>query len=354
MATAPPVWLVKGVFARSGLAMLFGESSAGKTFMAIHLALCVAWGLPFFGRRVQQGAVLYVAAEGGASVIVRFKAAEKALRTVVGAANLSRKADGLPPLVRAPIRIITESPDLSPEGSAAPLVATVNDAAQDLAANGDRLAMVIGDTWHAMLAGAEENSSADVGKALRPLRDLSDAHGFMTLLLHHPGKMLEKGARGSNAFHAAMDTVVELRVPGHEGQQAKRADALRRATVTKLRDGDVGTAFAYRLPVVEIGRDEDGDALTTCTVQPVADDPVDVDGATSRERAFWEAFNQVQHAGRASAKSVRGAFRHAHPKMNPDAARKACNRGMEDAERGGRVVIDPIGDDVFLPSAMEG
>lgn len=346
--TVPPSWLVKGIVTKVGLGLLFGESAAGKTFLAIHLALCVAWGLPFFGRKVKQGGVVYVAAEGGASVLVRFKAAEKALDPVINAENLTRRAQGLPPLQRAPIRVITEAPNLSRDGSAAPLVATVEDAADAITAQGHRLALVIGDTWHAMLAGAEENSAADTGEALRPLREMSEAEGFTTLFLHHPGKDLDRGARGSNALPAAMDTMIELRVPGFEGQKPK-SGATRRVTVVKVRDGEAGAIFSYRLPVVQVGVDEDGEPWTTCVVEPVNEPSGELDGLSATDRDLMAAFERVATEGRADFARMREAFRAGRPKANPEAVRKAFRRAFEAAIRAERLAVDADERWVSLP-----
>jgi hypothetical protein len=40
------------------------------------------------------------------------------------------------------------------------------------------------------------------------------------------------------------------------------------ATVEKSRDGSTGERFPFRLRVVELGHDQDGDAVTTCVVEP--------------------------------------------------------------------------------------
>lgn len=338
--TPPPAWLIKGLLTRSGLGMLYGESAAGKTFLAIHLALCVAWGLPFFGRRVKQGAVVYMAAEGGASVLGRMKAAEAALRPAINTTNLARRAKGLPALERQPLHVVTEAPNLSRGGEPEKFVQTVKDLGLIVGAKGHRLALVVGDTWHAMMAGAEENSSADTGEALKPLRELSESEGFTVLLLHHPGKDLERGSRGSNALPAAMDAIIALSVPGHEGPKPKPSEAIRRATVTKLRDGEAGGTLAYRLSVVETGRDEDGDPLTTCTVLPVTEEPQDREGLAPLDREIIAAFEKVQRDGKASVDAVRGAFYQGRPGAKPDARKKAFQRAKFSIERAGALVTD--------------
>jgi len=66
---------VAGMLTAESIAALVGKSGAGKTFVALSLALSIASGRAFFGRPVQQSAVLYIAAEGQQTLINRIDAA---------------------------------------------------------------------------------------------------------------------------------------------------------------------------------------------------------------------------------------------------------------------------------------
>lgn len=337
LESRPPSWLVKGIAPRAGLGLLYGESGAGKTFLAIHAALSVAWGLPFFGHRAKQGGVLYVAAEGGSSVLPRIRAANDVLGGAVAASRLS----GQHP-TRAPLRIVTEAPNLSRDGDAKPLVRTIRQAQLDFEAAGHRLALVVVDTWHAAMGGGDENSAADAGAALAPLRDASEAGGFLTLILHHPGKDVERGPRGSNAVMAAVDAAIELRVPGFEGAKPK-SGAMRKATVIKMRDGESGETFSYRLPTVQIGADEDGDPWTTCIVQPCAEPKLDEDGLTPAEREFMNVMRAAlgeARGDRVQVREVRLRFYAGRADAKPDARRIAFNRALASALKADRIGVD--------------
>ena len=61
-------YLVKGIIETAAVALIYGESGCGKTFLTLDLALHVAAGWEWFGRKVRQGRVVYVAAEAGASI----------------------------------------------------------------------------------------------------------------------------------------------------------------------------------------------------------------------------------------------------------------------------------------------
>lgn len=341
-SSPPPAWLAKGLLPRSGIGLLYGESGGGKSFAAIHAVLCVAWGLPLFGAKTKPGAVLYVAAEGGKSVVRRFAAANAALGGAVAAANLCRPA-GTEPLARAPIRIVTDAPDLSRDGDPAPLVRTIRGAAEEFERDGHRLAMVVIDTWHAALGGGDENSAADAGHALKPLIAEAERGDFLTLIVHHPGKDGERGARGSNALPAAADAIIAISVPGHEGAKAKPSTAVRRAMVTKMRDGEAGGEFAYRLNVVEVGRDEDGDPVTTCTVVPCDAVKVDGDGLSRDDRLLIEVIKEAASEGsnpKCRFDEVRLRFKAHKEGLKPEAFRKSWSRAIRAARETGRIDTD--------------
>jgi RecA-family ATPase len=58
-------YLIEGLLRRPSVNLLVGDSGLGKTPLAIQIGVCIAAGLPVFGRAVQKGAVLYCDAESG-------------------------------------------------------------------------------------------------------------------------------------------------------------------------------------------------------------------------------------------------------------------------------------------------
>ena len=77
---APQKMLIEGVMPLEGLPFIGGQSSAGKTFVAILIAACAASGKTLFGHTVNErvGSVI-VAAEGKAMLRARIAAAMKEL-----------------------------------------------------------------------------------------------------------------------------------------------------------------------------------------------------------------------------------------------------------------------------------
>ncbi|WP_185803976.1 AAA family ATPase [Pontivivens nitratireducens] len=70
-------YMVKGWLDRNCLSMLYGPSNAGKTFVALDIAMHIAAGQPWRGLRVNGGPVLYIAAEGGAGIRNRLAAIKR-------------------------------------------------------------------------------------------------------------------------------------------------------------------------------------------------------------------------------------------------------------------------------------
>ena len=68
------VWLVHDYLGAAELSCIFGPPGSGKSVLAGDLAAHVASGRLWFGRRVQQGGVLYVAIERAALVKRRLAA----------------------------------------------------------------------------------------------------------------------------------------------------------------------------------------------------------------------------------------------------------------------------------------
>jgi KaiC/GvpD/RAD55 family RecA-like ATPase len=56
----PMDWTVAGIVPEGHLTMLIGDGGTGKSFLALHMAMCIAAGRPFLRRGVKRGNVLYV------------------------------------------------------------------------------------------------------------------------------------------------------------------------------------------------------------------------------------------------------------------------------------------------------
>ena len=180
----PPVeFLVDGLLTDTGFTMMYGAPGTGKSFIAIDIALSVAHGQPWQGQGVKQGPVLYIAGEGIGGFGKRWKAWERH----------HGKADE-PDLYLLPTAVNFREPE-----DIARLVATIEDIDQPFS-------LVIVDTVARAIAGAEENSSTDMGLFVAACDEIKALTGGALLAVHHAGKDANRGARGSTALLGAVDT----------------------------------------------------------------------------------------------------------------------------------------------------
>jgi hypothetical protein len=60
------------------------------------------------------------------------------------------------------------------------------------------------------MLGGDENTARDMGRVVEAAERIRDAAGSCVLLVHHIGKNVEAGMRGSSALLGAVDTTIEV------------------------------------------------------------------------------------------------------------------------------------------------
>jgi hypothetical protein len=235
-AATDVAYLVKGWLAPRSLAVLYGPANVGKTFLALDLANAISRSDPWGGCKVRGAQVLYVTLEGGAGFDRRVSALKSPNFWVLS----------------APISF------MRPEQHATWLA----EAVQELAEQTGSFGLIVIDTLARAMAPGDENSSQDMGRLVASAELLKERTGACVLLIHHTGKSVAQGARGHSSLRAAIDTEIEV-------SKEEDGDVIE-AKATKQRDMMVGKSFLYHLREVELGRDSDGDAITTCVVERAA------------------------------------------------------------------------------------
>ncbi len=185
-ALPPPEYLVEGWLVRDSLAMNYGPSGVGKSFVVADIALHVSRGAYWQHKRVQGGPVVYVVAEGASGFGMRVGAWEQH----------NRMPEEVHPMHWLPQAVNIADPTW------AQALATVCAELEPV--------LVVIDTFARCTVGAEENSARDVGLIIDNLDRIRRATGACVLLVHHSGKDAERGSRGSSALRGAMDTELEL------------------------------------------------------------------------------------------------------------------------------------------------
>lgn len=232
----PISWLVKNFLPKATLGVLFGESGSGKSFLTYDLCAAIARGLDEWnGKKVKKGRVMYVVAEGEAGFVNRIHAYCHQQGISPDDFDIDYISDLIPNLMEASL---------------------ITDLIKEIKSRG-QYDLIVMDTFAQVMAGANENSGEDVGKALAECRRIHRHTGAMVLLVHHSGKDASKGSRGWSGLKGACD--VELEV--------SRSDDDRAVSASKLKDGRDGIQIGFKLHTVVLGEDEDGDDITSCIVE---------------------------------------------------------------------------------------
>ena len=259
-------WAVSRVLPRTGLALIFGESGSGKTYLATDIALHIATGLPWSGRAVHSGMVIYVASESPSSVQNRV--------------SLWAREHGH---ADSPFAVLPYAVDLLNAQSVAALIKLIEEVIPERGP----LAAIFVDTLSRSIPGGDENTGRDMGAAITSCDRIRDAFGALVCLVHHAGKDALKGARGHSSLRASVDT--EIFVEANNGRHV--------ATITKQRDDSAGARFDFRLKPHVLGVTDEGEEVTACLVADIGEssEPPKAprDRMTASERVAMHALHEV-------------------------------------------------------------
>lgn len=222
-------WLVDGILPLDGLAVLYGESSAGKSCVALDWGLRIASGMAVMDRPTRRAGIAYVAAEGASGVRKRV-AAWRQQHGVAGSQPFAIIGGGVD------LRTAT-STDLDA------LIGVLKQSLATFEAAGAPLGVVIVDTLASATPGAVETTAEGMGAALHALRRLSEEAGSLVLFVHHTGHTETHRPRGWSGLIAAVDTSIEV---------ARRRDT-RTIKLRKQRDAEDDVLLgAFRLGEVSL------------------------------------------------------------------------------------------------------
>lgn len=233
-----PPWRVKGILPATGLAALFGPPGSGKSFLALDIAAAIAQGNDWFGFRVKQAPVLYLALEGEGGIPKRIRAWKQY--------NECNLPDDL-------CFIVGQEFDLTNDSHITRLAEAIK-----------RSSVVIIDTLNRASGGKDENSSEGMGAMLKGCKLLQKLCEGLIILIHHTGKDETKGLRGHSSLLAALDAAIEV----------QRDEEERSWRLVKNKDDADGAAYAFRLTIEMLGYDDDGDSITSCAIEALETVPV--------------------------------------------------------------------------------
>lgn len=192
--TRSPDWLADGILEAATLAIFFGGSGDGKTFVALDLALSIAFGIDFHRHKVQQGSIAYVAGEGQFG-IKRRAAAFCKLRQV----ELQPKT---------PFYLSDRSTVLDAE-TVPELIADLDQAVEYMGP----LKLVVLDTLDRTIDGVEDDNS-DTKRYLDHCDVIREHFGCTVLVVAHVGHQARHRAKGSTKLRDRMDASYKIAASG--------------------------------------------------------------------------------------------------------------------------------------------
>jgi len=183
-----PEWLIgnddTGILEADTLGIIFGASGAGKTFVSLGMAMCIASGKSYHGYDVSQGPVAYVAGEGNHGFARRVAAWCSANDVKLGDVPFY-KSNGS----------ITLSNETLPD---------ILESLHQIEADKGKLKLIVLDTLDRTIEGVEDKNE-DTKKYLDLCDIIRTEFSATILIIAHVGHSATERAKGSTKLKDRMD-----------------------------------------------------------------------------------------------------------------------------------------------------
>lgn len=304
-----PEWLIDGLLEANTFSVCFGSPAAGKTFLTLDMALCIATGKDFHDHHVKQGPVFYIAGEGHNGFARRAAAWSKENGITL---------KGVPFFKSSRAIVITD------DDSVAELVDTIDAMVQE---HGEPQLIVI-DTLARSMGAADENSTKEMGAAIRAIDECRDAYDCTVLAVHHTGHSNKERARGSSALLGAVDC--EFMV-----DKWFQDDAIAKVEVkfTKMKDAKIPEPMNFIHKEIKL-TGADLEPTTSVVLEPILDTNPrhKVSKLTGNKKRFMDALEKALEGGGrgADVQNVRDIFYKSLVGVKEDSKRKTWTRAFQD------------------------
>lgn len=305
-----PNWLVTGILEKHTLGMLFGDPGVGKSFVALGWALSIASGVPWQGREVAHGPVVYVAGEGFG--------------------GLSRRADAWrrhSQVSRAgvPIHFTERAVAFNDPGAIGELQGEIDDLPTPPV-------LIVVDTLSRATPGLDLDKAKDMNSFVGACDRLREKYQCAVLVVHHSGHGDKNRAMNSIALKGAVD---------FEAGVKREGDDLLSLTSTKAKDAEPFEPIFLRFEAVQldpVGTDPNTPPKPQSSVVLVETES----GPTKKPAPNVMLLREIVYgAGREGIgpDAARREFVRLHT-GNADTARRGFKRSLEQAIASGVIVED--------------
>ena len=274
-----PEYLIDELLPPRGVGVIYGPTGSGKTAIVTSMCVAISAGVPWFKRDTQQGVTVHFMLEGNAnSAAARYKAA--CLKTAL---TPDQQA-----LTDKNYIYIDRTPPMNEDGGE-----MVRTELQNIVETLGPIKCVFVDTLAASFKG-EENSASDVGAYLEICKSLGNEFECLFVVVHHTGKDVARGARGSGAIRANVDSMFETQFHD-ENSEANREGKL---FVEKAKDGPAGFSINYGWEPVAFDeiKDRKGRSMTAIVAIPRGETEIRNDGRTLVELSLpqMQIYNTIR------------------------------------------------------------
>lgn len=291
-------WLIKRWIAKNELTVIIAPPAAGKSLLALEMALSMATGTDWRGEKVNRASnVFYVIGEGQRGFIDRVRAYEIENTICVDdcpffLSNTSMPFDSVEGLTQV-INAIKQT-DVIPD-------------------------VIFVDTLARSMSG-DENSTNAMGDFVKHCNYLSlYFNDAAVVVIHHTGKSDYTKSRGSSALTGAADKIYLIGVK----------ENIRTLSCLKSKNSKENDKKFFEIKSVDLGiNDEDGDEISGAVLIEInSNDAIKKESNTERLLALTCLTNLIDTNGKATDAQWREQFYNAlKDQKSPDAIRTAYNR----------------------------
>ena len=229
-----PQWVVDGILPSNTVNLLTGESQSGKSFWAVDWAACAACDVPWEGRKVKPGPVVYLVTEDEDDFPRRLRAWEREHGVSLEDKPSHFGPDGVHLLRDRDVDSLLEDIKALPE----PPVLVVIDTLGKAIVEGNR-------------SDDGEKDNTEINRALLAAERIRRATKAAVLLIHHPtkggavrgGSALEQGVRMSAVLSGRADDGASVTLTCRKLKSGKFAPITRKAREIGLENGERALVF---------------------------------------------------------------------------------------------------------------
>ncbi len=226
MELKEPTFVVDKLIEENVLALVYVEPESGKSLLTLDMSCCIVAGLPFHGRHVREGSVIYIAGEGFSGLKRRLTAWEKLNEVSIK---------------DAPLYLSSMPAALTDSFS----VSEVLSAIEEVTEQAGNPQLIVIDTLARNFGIGDENSTQDMNQFINGLDIIKNHYQCTILIVHHSGLSDKGRARGSSALKGAVDVQFQVEADGiHHTLSCQKAKDIVSVDVMETQQGEIVTSPA--------------------------------------------------------------------------------------------------------------